>query len=115
MHELSLMTEVISHIEGIAKVEKFKRVVKLRLSVGEFSGVDPDCLTFCFSEAARGSVVEGAMLEVVRIATKIRCLVCQKENNVEDPAILICPECHGVETKMISGKEFKIMDLEVQD
>ena len=49
-------------MENVARVEKFSRILEIRVSVGKQSGVEPTCIEFCFSEVVRGSVLEGAKL-----------------------------------------------------
>ena len=62
MHELSLATALVEQVAEIAVREKFDRVVKIHLELGELSGVDRHCFEFCFPEVCKGSVLEEAQL-----------------------------------------------------
>lgn len=62
MHELGLTTELVAicveHAQG-------RRVTRVRLEIGARAAVMPDALRFCFDVVSEGTVVEGALLEIV--------------------------------------------------
>ena len=62
MHELALATEVVDICAGRAEGAC---VLRVRLEVGRLAAVAPDALRFCFDACARGTVVEGAALEII--------------------------------------------------
>lgn len=64
MHELSLTYEIRKIIEEYAEVHSFQRVRTVRIEVGELSAVEPESIRFCFDVVMRGSVAEGATLEI---------------------------------------------------
>lgn len=62
MHELSLMESVV---DAVRSVVGDARVHRVRLLVGQGAGATPRALRFCFDVCARGTVLEGAALEIV--------------------------------------------------
>jgi len=64
MHEHSLMAGLLREVEGIARDNGSRRVVKLRVALGALTHLSPDHLREHFEEAARGTVADGAALEV---------------------------------------------------
>jgi hydrogenase nickel incorporation protein HypA/HybF len=61
MHELSLTQEIISIACNAASGQ---RVHVISVQVGELSCVSPDALAFCFDVVARGTLAEGARLDI---------------------------------------------------
>lgn len=117
MHELSLLSSVVENIESaIAKEsEPIKKVLTVSLLVGDLSGVEIGALEFAFPEAIReSSLLKEANLKIERSALKVICQNngCHKESFPE-PTFLVCPYCGQMNVQVISGKEFKILDLEV--
>ena len=55
MHELSIAQSLIGLVESEAEKEGFARVLEIRLRMGEFSGIIPDCLREFFPLAAAGT------------------------------------------------------------
>lgn len=64
MHEVSLCENILKIIEKQAEKEGFAKVVKVTLTVGELSGASPDSLDFCFPLVAKGTIADGATLEI---------------------------------------------------
>jgi hydrogenase nickel insertion protein HypA len=65
MHELSLCEGILQVIEEQHRNEAFTRVRTLWLEIGALAGVEPDALRFGFDVVTRGSVAEGARLEII--------------------------------------------------
>ena len=65
MHELSLVEGIRSIVEDQARVHGFSRVTRLRLEIGAFAGVEKAALTFAWDVAMKGSIAEGAELEML--------------------------------------------------
>jgi hydrogenase nickel incorporation protein HypA/HybF len=66
MHELSLTQNVVAIVAEAAGRRRVKRVT---LEVGTLAGVLTDSIAFCFDVVARGTVVEGAALDIVSTLT----------------------------------------------
>ena len=64
MHETHLIKPLIKGISEHAKKEGAKTVSKVRLKVGEFTGVKEDSFKETFSVLAKGSILENAELEL---------------------------------------------------
>ena len=55
MHELALTEGIISIIADEKRKRGFERVVEIRLRLGEYSGVIPECIEEFFPIAAKGT------------------------------------------------------------
>lgn len=64
MHELSLLRGLIHRIETIARKNGAKRVRAVRLKLGPLAHIEPGHLREHFIEAARGTIAEGARLDI---------------------------------------------------
>ena len=64
MHEQSLMADLIRKVESIARRNAAAQVVSVRIKVGGLSGLSTEHLREHFSDSARGTLAEGATLEI---------------------------------------------------
>jgi hydrogenase nickel incorporation protein HypA/HybF len=112
MHEMSLCESVVQVLEEQAAAQQFARVKLVRLEVGPFSGVELEALRFCFDAVTRGTLAEGAALEIISTQAAAWCLPCGKNVTITerfDP----CPECGGFQLQVSGGDELRIKELEV--
>jgi hydrogenase nickel incorporation protein HypA/HybF len=111
VHELSLSSAIVN---TVAKHAGGRPVVVVSLRVGRLRQVIPDTLEFYFEFVARGSVCEGARLELEVVPARLRCLTCAWEWEIEIPAFR-CPACGGGEVEVASGDEFEVESIEVEE
>ncbi|MEQ9257661.1 MAG: hydrogenase maturation nickel metallochaperone HypA [Roseovarius sp.] len=112
MHEMSLCEGIRRVIEDQSALHSFGTVKRVRLEVGRFSGVEKKALEFAFDVVMRGSVAEGAELEMIDLPGKAMCYDCVSEVEIAerlDP----CPDCGGGRLLPVAGEELRIKDLEV--
>ena len=113
MHELAITESVIDLIGREAKDKGFQKVLAISLRVGEYSGLIPACIQEFFPIAARGSIAEGAALDIQSIPAAFRCLDCSYEGPVERKAAC-CPDCGSTAIRMTAGREFFVDSLKVE-
>jgi hydrogenase nickel incorporation protein HypA/HybF len=111
VHELSLSSAIVN---TVAKHAAGRRVTVVSLRVGRLRQVVPDTLEFYFEFVARDSVCEGARLEQEVVAARLRCHGCDTEWAVEIPAFR-CPECAGSDVAVVSGNEFEVESIEIEE
>lgn len=112
MHEMSLCEGIRNVIESQVATHDITRVRTVRLEIGQFSGVEKPALEFAFEVVMRGSVAEGARLEMIDLPGRAMCYDCMKEVEIAarlDP----CPDCAGGRLMPVAGEEMRIKDLEV--
>ena len=110
MHELSLSGAIINTVVRHAGGRPV-RVVSLR--IGRLRQVVPDTLAFYFEFVAKGTVCEGARLELEEIDARLRCRPCAHEWSIEIPAFR-CPQCGGGDVAIATGNEFEVESIEVE-
>ena len=64
MHEMSLLRGLITQIDSIAGENQARRVSVVRLKLGPLAHIEPDHLREHFVESARGTIADGARLEI---------------------------------------------------
>ena len=112
MHEMSLCEGIRDIIESQARAHSFDAVKRVRLEIGQFSGVEKPAREFAFDVVMRGSVAEGAALEMIDLPGRAMCYDCVKEVEISD-RLAPCPDCGGGRLMPTAGDEMRIKDLEV--
>lgn len=113
MHEMSLAEGVIQIVAESADQEGFSRVKRLWLEIGRLSHVEPEALRFCFDAVSRGTLAEGAQLDILEVPGQAWCHECGRTVAQEaryDP----CPLCGGYQVQTTGGDEMRIKELEVE-
>jgi len=110
MHELSLTRNLVEICESKAAGRK---VVSITVEIGELSGVMPESIAFCFDECTCGTAAEGAILRFERVAAQGRCQECDAEFSLRT-FYGSCPTCGGNRMEIISGKEMRVKNMEVE-
>ena len=64
MHELSLIADLMRKIEAVAREHQATRITGVRVKLGALSHISADHFREHFAQAARGTVAEGARLEI---------------------------------------------------
>ena len=113
MHEMSLCEGIRDIVLDQARAHEASRVKRVRVEIGRFSGVEKDALAFAFDIVMRGSLAEGAALEMIDLPGKAMCLDCIKTVEIEE-RLAPCPLCGGGKLMPVSGDEMRIKDMEVQ-
>ena len=113
MHEMSLAESVMEIIEDAARTQKFQRVRTVVLEIGKLAAVEPDAMRFCFDAVTRGSLAEGAQLEIIETPGAGRCMACGMTVALQEQYGL-CPECGSPRIGIIAGNQMRVKDLEVE-
>ena len=106
MHELSLTRNIVSIVSEKAHGA---RVTQVTLEIGKFSAVLPDALRFCFDLVTKGTVAEGATLEIIETPGTGECHSCGTQFTLQqmfDP----CP-CGSTDISRRTGSELNIKQM----
>lgn len=112
MHELSICQSIIDLIVEQATVAGFDRVTRVRLEIGCLAGVEPQALMFGFDVSSRGTVADGAALEIIDLPAKGWCFDCDQTVEINNHGA-DCPLCSGSRLRVTGGDELRVKDLEV--
>jgi len=112
MHEVGVMQSTLRIALERAAGEGAQRIHRLTMRVGPLSGVVPEALEFAFDVLARGTLAEGATLDVERVPMICSCPDCGLEFPSDD-AFCECPRCHRFGVEVRCGRELELASLEV--
>lgn len=89
------------------------RVESVTLAVGALSGVDPAALRFAFPEAAAGTALAGAALEIEEVGVAAFCPTCGKDQAIPNVRRLRCPVCRTPTPRVVRGRELEILRVAI--
>jgi hydrogenase nickel incorporation protein HypA/HybF len=114
MHELSVAQSIVDIVKHSVPADELADVRIVRLKLGTFSGVVADSLDFCFMAISSETPLAKARLEIEHIPFVVRCNSCTKsfENDI---GFVVCPECGGIETTVLSGRELQVTEIELEN
>lgn len=112
MHELSVCLSLLGQLERIAAEQQSTAVTRLELGVGPLSGIEPALLRQAFPLAVAGTIAEGAVLDIVTTAVRVRCTICEAESDTR-PNKLVCRSCGDFRTRVIRGDELLLNRVEL--
>jgi hydrogenase nickel incorporation protein HypA/HybF len=114
MHELSIAQSIIDIIHQYVPEDRAADVRLVKIRVGQLAGVVPDSLDFCFGAIVNDTTLGQARLDIEEILIQSQCLGCGNIFTVEG-AYFLCPSCGSGETKVISGTELQVIEIELSD
>ena len=84
------------------------------MRIGAMRQVVPESLEFYFGIVSRETAADGAALEVEYLRARLRCRECGGE---WEPALPMfrCPSCSGAAVETLSGTEFEIESIVVEE
>jgi hydrogenase nickel incorporation protein HypA/HybF len=112
MHEMSLAEGVLGVVADAARANHPCTVRTVRLQIGALAAVELDALRFAFEVVKRGSVADGARLDIVEVPGSAWCMQCARSVAIAgrtDP----CPECGSWQLQVTGGSEMRVMELEL--
>lgn len=114
MHELAITQSILDIASKAASEHQVSRVREVRIKLGEYSGVVPQCVQYYFDVISKGTVAEGAVLKMEKLPIIMRCNDCAWEGHIDKHHIR-CPACSSTSLKLLQGREFYVDSLEVDE
>lgn len=114
MHELAVTQSILEYSLKEAKARNAAKIKAIRLRMGPFTGLYPECIQMYLDVLAEGTIAEGAKIEAEVLPLKVLCRDCGAESEITRRSIA-CPHCGSLRLKILSGKEFMIYSLEVEE
>ncbi len=112
MHESSLAKQILDAVLDRARTAQAGRVRRVRGWIAETEALSPRSLGFHFAAHARGTLAEGAELELRLVHIQARCLAC-KTTYAPDHHLLLCPACGSTDGEELGKTGLGIETLEV--
>lgn len=111
MHEYSIVQALLERVEQEAAAHKALRVHRVRVAIGELSGVEVELLRTAFETIQRRTMCDGAALDVRRVDARWECRQCHTEIPKGGP--LRCTAC-GQPAQLTSGDEILLDRIEME-
>ena len=111
MHEYSIVQALLDRVAVEARTHDAISVHRIRVQLGEQSGVEADLLEAAFEMARIRTLCENATLEIVPVAAKWECRTCGAE--ISRGQILRCSLCQAP-ARMVSGDEIVLEQIEME-
>lgn len=123
MHELSVASSIANNVMDFARKHNAKKVLEVKLAVGELTSLAIEQLTFCYEAVCKETLIEGSTLEIEQIDAEVSCSHCSYKgapqkwagafHAIEVPT-LQCPKC-GKGAEAVKGKECTIKNIKYVD
>ncbi|WP_312521356.1 hydrogenase maturation nickel metallochaperone HypA [Anaerospora sp.] len=113
MHEMAIAQGILDIAVQEATLNGAETITRIKLRIGEMTGVQPEALTFCFEALAAETPAEAAILEIELVPLTAECQSCGQQFGVERYRFC-CPSCSSGSVKTLSGRELQVEHLEVE-
>jgi hydrogenase nickel incorporation protein HypA/HybF len=115
MHELPVTESILKIVLAHADKNDVRRIVTIHLQVGRLSDLQDEWMQQYFDYVSRGTLAEGAKLQIERTPIRLQCAGCDVSYTVEsaDQLDTPCPQCGQKNSRLIAGREYTITNMEV--
>lgn len=114
MHELSVTQSILDISLSEAKKYNAKKINEIRISIGVMAGMVPECIQEYFNLISEGTVAHNAKLTFKKIPVTFVCSECGEKYSA-DKIRLRCDKCGTNRVKILSGKEFFVESIDIED
>jgi hydrogenase nickel incorporation protein HypA/HybF len=112
MHEMSLAEGVLGVVQDATRAHEPCTVRTVRLEIGTLAAVECEALRFAFEVVKRGSVADGAQLDIVHVPGAAWCMQCSRSVVISE-RIEPCPECGSWQLQVTGGDQMRVKELEL--
>ena len=112
MHEVAISQGLMELLESEQRQRGFSSIRRVVLRLGAFSHVEPEALRFGFEVASRGTIADGASLDIDIVPADAWCMRCSHGVMLSgrgDP----CPDCGSHQLITQGGEEMRLAEMEV--
>jgi hydrogenase nickel incorporation protein HypA/HybF len=119
MHEFSIAANIVESVSEFAETNPDKKILKVRLEIGEMTCVEADQLKFCYDSIVKQTNLENSVLEIEIVPAKVKCSHCNYDGAPRywDEAVttaiptLQCPQCSQA-AEAVAGHECAIKTVQ---
>lgn len=112
MHEYSIIQALAGRVEDEVRARGASLVHRVRVALGELSGVDPELLASAWEVFREGTAAcGGASLEIRSVAARWACPGCGRP--IASGQVLRCPDCHRP-ARLDAGDEILLEQIEME-
>ena len=104
MHSLAMAQDILEAALGEAEKHDAKHVKAISVKIGDEHFTESDSLQFCLEAVTKGTIAEGAQIEVESGGITAKCRECALVFSVEDH-LPICPRCGDRNPEILTAEE----------
>jgi len=114
MHELAVTESILEIAVRHAEAHKARRITDLYLVLGQWSSIVDDSVQFYWDMISEGTTAKGANLHFRRVPVS---LVCEDCGTKYEPGSdeFTCPNCRGSHARVITGEEFQLEAIDIEE
>lgn len=122
MHEFSIASGLVEKLLDFAEQNPDKKIVEVRVAIGEFTLIEEEQLRFCYDSIVTGMPIAGSSLTIEAVLGKVSCPECSYTGppkywdgvlHGQPVATLECPDC-GKAVEATEGNECAIRSIRYQ-
>ena len=115
MHELQVTERILEIALKYAEPNQVEKILAIHLKIGELSDLEDEWIQKYFDYLSKDTIAEGAQLKIQRTPVVMECDDCFHSFNVDlkQTKDIQCPECGNEKCTLISGREYRIENMEV--
>ena len=113
MHELSIVASLFEILEEKAREQNAVAITAVKVRIGRLSGVVPELLESAFDMYKKGTLAEGAQLEIEVAPFDFRCRSCGGGTFRDEPDIA-CTACGSKDLELVGGMDIVVEKIEVE-
>ena len=113
MHELGIAEGMLKIALDYAAKNNAQKITQLNVEMSAAADESEDSLRFHFENLTRGTIAEGARVEISRVAARAKCLECGNEFALTEE-VGACPQCSSQRVRVLPHDEFKLTSIDVE-
>lgn len=113
MHELGIAQEMLKIALDSAAKNNASRITQFNVAMSAAADESEESLKFHFDHVTRGTIAEGARIEITRVPVAVKCLECGNDFTWTVNT-LNCPQCSSARIRALPQDEFKLTSIEVE-
>jgi len=116
LHELPFAKSIFKAVIAKAEENDAKAVTMVALEVGVLRDFVPQIVQKYWEYVTKGSIAEGSVIEMKEIAATAECRDCKNiyQIDVKNITATRCPQCGCDMGKLLTGRELKILGIEIE-
>jgi hydrogenase nickel incorporation protein HypA/HybF len=113
MHELGIAQDIFKIASEYAAKHNAQRITAFHIEISAAMDESEEALRFHIENLARGTLAEGATIEIARVPAHLVCLDCGNEFELSDENV-VCPRCASVRVRAHSHDDFRLTSIEIE-
>ncbi len=121
MHEVSVVSDLVTAILGELEKYNVEKVEEVTLTIGDMTSLGTEQMEFAYEVVTRDTKLEGSKLVIEHEKIIVHCQSCGYEGEVKmlesdygehTIPVLSCPKCNG-DVKVIAGQSCCVKNLRI--